>query len=202
MKNYLFFGDSVTEAGRDKSNPSDLGHGFVYFLSQEFREIKFINKGIGGQRVKDLINRLDIDVINLNPNVCFILIGVNDAWLPYRLNQGSSIHTFRNSLDVLIKTIIEKSDHTEIVLIKPYAIAIQKSNENMIIDLAAFRNDYDLIGKKYNLPVIDIKETIEKQLKVVPADTLFYDGIHPTKLGHQIIGKIIEDYIRGNLHDL
>lgn len=202
MKKYLFFGDSVTEAGRDKSKPYDLGHGFVYFLSQEFREIKFINKGIGGQRVKDLINRLDADVIDLNPDICFILIGANDAWLPYRLNQESSLKTFRNSFETLIKTIIKKLDHTEIVLIKPYAIDIQKSNQNVIIDLEVFRNDYKFIAKKYNLAILDIKESMEKQLESFSAETLFYDGIHPTKLGHEIIKDVITSFIRGNLNDI
>ena len=105
MKTYLFYGDSVTEAGRDKENIFDLGHGFVYFLDQTFKDINFMNKGIGGQRVKDLIIRLDADVIQMKPDVCFILIGVNDAWLPYRLNQKSSLQTFRGDLKHLIKEI-------------------------------------------------------------------------------------------------
>lgn len=202
MKKYLFFGDSVTEAGRDKTNSIDLGNGFVYFLSLEFSDIICINKGIGGQRVKDLINRLDTDVIDLNPDVCFILIGVNDAWLPYLLNQESSLDTFGHDFDKLIKMIKEKLKNVEIVLIKPYAIAIDKSKERVIKDLKIFRADYESIAKKYKLPILDMKKTMEMQMIDIPAEKLFYDGIHPTELGHQIISKMIKNYLQGHIYDL
>ncbi|MCD4827604.1 MAG: hypothetical protein K8Q99_07495 [Acholeplasmataceae bacterium] len=202
MKKFLFFGDSVTESGRDKTNACDLGHGYVYFLSQVFNDINFINKGIGGQRVKDLINRLDDDVIKFSPDVCFILIGVNDAWLPYMLNQASSLHTFKADFEELIKSIINKLEHVEIVLIKPYALPIDKSNDDVIKDLSVFRDDYETVAKKYSLPILDMKDTMEKSLALMPAESLFYDGIHPTKLGHQIISQMIENYIKGHLYDL
>lgn len=202
MKKYVFFGDSVTEANRNKQNTLDLGEGFVFMLDKEFENIEFFNRGIGGQKVNDLLNRVDEDVINLKPDVCFIWVGVNNAWLPYMLNQPSTLKTFFSDYDHLIKEIKKKSSHTEIVLIKPFAVTGEKSSIDMLKDLEVFRADCDRVAKAHHLKIIDIKDEINKQLVFMPAESIFYDGIHPSPLGHEIIKESITDFIRGNLNDI
>jgi len=59
----VFQGDSVTDTGRDRDDFFDLGSGYPAIVSgmigslfPEMR-IEFLNRGVGGDRVKDLKNR-------------------------------------------------------------------------------------------------------------------------------------------------
>ena len=59
----LFQGDSLTECNRDKSNPDDLGNGYVAvasrLIAQMFpdKDFTFINRGVGGDRTWNLLER-------------------------------------------------------------------------------------------------------------------------------------------------
>ena len=202
MKKIVFFGDSITEAYKDISNPLDLGKGYIDFLSKTFRNIKFYNRGIGGQKIKNLLNRVQQDVVNTHPDICFIWIGVNDAWLPHLLHQPSSLNSFLNDYKLLIEHIKSKLPHTKIVLIKPYAILSEKVTVSILNDLSIYRNDCDKIGLAYELEVIDIKSHIEKQLLTSESNELFYDGIHPTLLGYEQISNVLKNFIKGHKYDL
>jgi acyl-CoA thioesterase I len=202
MKKYVFFGDSVTEANRNKNDSLDLGEGFVYLLSKEFNNIEFFNRGISGHRVNDLLKRVNDDVISLKPDVCFIWIGVNDAWLPYLLNQSSTLKSYYSDYNKLINRIKRGSINTEIVLIKPFAIYSDISNEDVLRDLEVLRSDCQKLANHHGLKIIDIKDEINKQLVLMPAKSVFHDGIHPTQFGYKIITDVISRFIRGNLYDL
>lgn len=197
MKKYLFIGDSVTEAGRDINNPNDLGHGFVLYLSKMFPKDEFINRGISGQKVSDLLKRYQQDIINLEPDICFIWVGVNDAWLPYLLKEESTLNTFYQDYDTLINKILSESPLVEIVLIKAYAV-IKSGLELMIEDLKTIRIDVERLGLKYKINVLDIKSFFQKKMIEEPNKTLFYDGIHPTLMGYQSIAKYLSEYIKGS----
>jgi lysophospholipase L1-like esterase len=118
------------------------------------------------------------------------------------LNQPLTLKSFFKDYELLIKKIKEKTNHTEIVLIKPFAVTGQKSNIDMLKDLDIFRSDCDRLAKEYDLKLIDIKDEINKKLVFMPAESIFYDGIHPSLLGHEIIKTVITDFIRGNLNDI
>jgi len=197
MKKVVFFGDSVTEAHRNIKNHQDLGQGFVFLLQNIYQQVSFHNKGIGGQRIKDLLVRVDEDVISLEPDLCFIWIGVNDAWLPYLLGFESSFDTFKHDYDGLIKHIQNKCKKTKLILIKPYVLPIGHVSLEILQDVDRYRVYVDDIAKQFDLDVIDIKEEIEKQLVIMSGEHLFYDGIHPTPEGYQLITTVLDRYLKG-----
>lgn len=196
MNKFVFFGDSVTESDRNMMDDNDLGRGYVFNLSNLFSKALFFNRGISGQRVKDLIKRVEKDVISIQPDYCFIWIGVNDAWLPYLLNQVSSIDTFYNDYNDLVNLIKEKSKKTEIVLIKPFALTIGHVSVKIYEDVENFRNQTAEVATLHDLDCIDIKEAVEEKLRYMPANLLFHDGIHPTLEGYEVITKVIAKYIK------
>ena len=81
----LFQGDSITGAGRNRSKPLDLGTGYAMMVAGRFlakhpeANVRFLNRGISGDRIGDLKERWQKDCLNLKPNVVSILIGVNNA---------------------------------------------------------------------------------------------------------------------------
>lgn len=84
-KRIVFIGDSITEWGRFDDD-ENLGENYVRMIHDYLKvtypekKLEIINKGIGGNRIIDLAARWDKDVIELNPDVVSISIGVNDVW--------------------------------------------------------------------------------------------------------------------------
>ena len=82
----LFQGDSITDAGRDRNDIHNLGNGYpkyaAEFLKEKYSDIEFefIDLGISGDQTKDLVDRLQKDFIDINPDIVSILIGINDVW--------------------------------------------------------------------------------------------------------------------------
>ena len=83
----LFQGDSITDCGcRDTSNINPLGTGYVSIvrglLSNRHPDLNvtILNRGRGGDRTPDLLERWAEDTQTLKPTWLSILIGVNDVW--------------------------------------------------------------------------------------------------------------------------
>ena len=71
----LFQGDSITDADRARFYPDDLGRGYALMAAGWFgarapeRGVRFLNRGIGGDRAVDLLARWDDDCLALRPDL-------------------------------------------------------------------------------------------------------------------------------------
>jgi lysophospholipase L1-like esterase len=79
----LFIGDSITDCGR-RGDAAPLGSGYVRFFSELVmayypeRDIRYINTGIGGNRITNLKARWEEDALAYKPDWLSIKIGIND----------------------------------------------------------------------------------------------------------------------------
>ena len=113
---FVFFGDSITDAGRNRENDfwsNSYGWGYVrdvtsVILSDNPQENLVYNRGIGGERIVDLYARVKKDVWNLKPDVLTILEGVNDIWAEVGSQNGVELDRFEKFYDMLIKETIER----------------------------------------------------------------------------------------------
>ena len=85
-KRILFIGDSITDAGRDRAEATDLGKGYPLLIAGKLisqyptMEFECMNRGIGGDKIADLQVRWQEDCLALQPDYVSILIGINDTW--------------------------------------------------------------------------------------------------------------------------
>ena len=111
MKRILFVGDSITDTGRVYENPTDMGKGYPLLvkaaLGLDRPELDFFNRGINGNRIVDLYARIKKDIININPDVLSIYIGVNDVWHGIDWQNGVETDKFIKIYSMLIDEIKE-----------------------------------------------------------------------------------------------
>ena len=105
----LFQGDSITDCGRDRNNPDDLGNGYPLLVASLFnalypeKNVKFINRGISGNRVRNLKERWEEDCLALKPDYVSILIGINDCWRRYDNNDPTSSSDFERDYRYILR---------------------------------------------------------------------------------------------------
>src|SRR5690625_3796760 len=127
-KRFLFIGDSITEWGRFE-DPEDLGDNYVRLIHDYLtvtyptKRYEIVNKGIGGNRVTDLANRWEEHVIQQNPDVVSISIGINDVWRQIDQPQIEQVYPeqFKAVYDDLIRQVKENTKAT-IILMEPTVI--------------------------------------------------------------------------------
>lgn len=189
----LFQGDSITDCGRNRET-NDLGSGYPNFVASMFAalypdmNVKFINRGVSGDRVRDLQNRWNEDCIALKPDYISILVGVNDTWRKYDANDPTSAEAFKKTYHDILTQIKEKTK-AEIIIMEPYVL-------NSLPDRKQWREDLD--------PKIQVVRELAREFKAhyIPLDGIFAqaccgkepsfwseDGVHPNQTGHALIAK-------------
>lgn len=191
----LFQGDSITDAGRDRKSDTNMGTGYPYFISGEFRykypnKYEFCNKGISGNRIVDLYARIKSDIINLEPDVMSILIGVNDVWHEVDYKNGVDADKFYKIYSMLIEEVKAALPDIKIMILEPFALK-GTGNENAweyFSDEVKKRAEVaKRIADEYGLKFIPLQDGFDKLCETAPADYWLRDGVHPTSAGHNYI---------------
>ncbi len=82
----LFVGDSLTDCGRREPEYAPYGRGYVRMFRNLLLQrhpswrVRVINRGIGGDTIRDLERRWEADVLAERPDRLVVLIGINDVW--------------------------------------------------------------------------------------------------------------------------
>lgn len=108
MKTIMFQGDSITDGGRYKDQPTHLGAGYPCLVSSKLgraypEQYNFVNRAISGNKVTDLIGRWKRDCLNMKPDYLTILVGVNDVWHELVYHDGTDTGTFKKVYDILLE---------------------------------------------------------------------------------------------------
>lgn len=202
----LFQGDSITDAGRNCEDYHDLGAGYPKYAAKYLTELypdiefEFINLGICGNQTKDLVERLQTDFIDIQPDIVSILIGINDVWhysgqFPEIATKGNwlSNDIFEERYRTVLSAIKEKTN-AKIMMMEPFLIPVE--------DKQYFREDlYQKIEieRKLAREFADVYMPTDGILSsaFIGDDPLSYadDGVHPTEKGADYIGKLYAEYI-------
>jgi len=206
----VFVGDSITDCDRKKpegegtSAYNPLGTGFVNlmygYLHSQYPQLhlRIINQGISGNRSRDLCARYD-EILNLQPDWIFLMIGVNDVWRLFDCPEVDYLHVGvndfrRNVEDMIIGTGKTKS---KLIILSPFMMETNLSDQ-MRKKLAEYQAVLKELSAKYSLPFIDIQKAFDKVLSDITYHEMSRDRVHPNIVGHMIIMKTIMDYAEGN----
>jgi lysophospholipase L1-like esterase len=126
----VFIGDSITDCGRRNEPYAPYGHGYVHlvraFLVARYPElgIEVVNRGTGGNTVRDLANRWAQDVIAEEPDWLSVKIGINDVWrtVAGRTSEAVPLEEYARTYRRLLETTRERTS-ARLILMEPYVIA-------------------------------------------------------------------------------
>lgn len=190
----VFQGDSITDAGRLYEDTASLGYGYAMMIAAFYQSmypgecVQFVNRGISGDRVKDLQTRWKPDCVDLEPDVVTIMIGINDTWRRYDIGEPTSTDFFEEGYRKILNETCHSTD-ASIILMEPFVLPCPD-------DRLSWREDLD--------PKIQVVRRLAREFAtiLIPLDGIFaqatisrepefwaVDGVHPTLAGHALIAR-------------
>ena len=197
MKRILFQGDSITDAGRSRENDFARGTGYATLVAAKLGyenpgDYEFINRGISGNRVSDLLARIKIDLINLKPDVMSILIGVNDVWHEFSRQNGVDVELYEKLYNLLIEEVKAALPDIRIMILEPFVLkgtATEEHWEGFSEEVYKRAAAAKRVAWKNGLEFIPLQDKLDEACKLAPADYWLRDGVHPTAMGHELIAR-------------
>ncbi|WP_322107702.1 MULTISPECIES: SGNH/GDSL hydrolase family protein [Bacillaceae] len=191
---FVFVGDSITEEGRF-DDPEGVGYGYVRFIRDylltEFpnKNIEVINRGVGGNRIIDLVARFQRDVIALKPDYVSIFIGINDVWRQLDEPELDQVYPekFEEIYHQLIRMVQERTE-ANIILIEPTIYQEDMTSLGNEL-LKPYVNIVRDLARTYGVTLIPTNREFLKVISNEKHPTLTVDGVHMTSTGDMLIAK-------------
>lgn len=192
----LFQGDSVTDCQRIYEDPKNLGNGYVVYTVDAIKkaypdmDIEFLNRGISGNRTENLLARVDKDLIDLQPDIVTILIGINDTWHKYMIDLETTVEYFRSNYETVLKRI-KSETNAKIVIMEPFLL-YNMDKDNMRPDLNEKIDVVRQLAMQYADAFIPLDGLfVEANVNGVPNVDLSPDGVHPDTAGKKLIADAL-----------
>ncbi|MDR2202034.1 MAG: SGNH/GDSL hydrolase family protein [Clostridiales bacterium] len=188
----LFNGDSITDCGRDKNDFHSVS-GYNKIVAAALaafcpeKQIEVFNRGVNGDRTRELLARIKNEVAEVKPTVISLLIGVNNVWRGFGENSETPAAAFQKEYRAVLDICKKAADR--IVIIEPFIIP----------------STPDAVGVR---PQLDIASTViralaaEYKTEFIPADGIFAelavkngaalyspDGVHLTDAGNVVLAR-------------
>ncbi len=195
----LFQGDSITDAGRNRLSVHSLA-GYARKTAEKLEKrapgkYDFFNRGISGNRTKNLLARYKRHFVRMRPDVVTVLIGINDVWRKYDRNDPTSPEQYAANLITLF-TGIKKDTGAKIIVLSPY-LTHGKDGK-----WAVMRKDVDIfikvcreVAEKYADLFIETDTPMNAADATYPHEEVSPDGVHPAERGQEVLSDLLADAI-------
>ena len=193
----LFTGDSITDCGR-RGDGFPLGNGYVRMTADLLlarypeHRLEFINTGIGGNNIRDLVDRWTDDVIRHQPDWLSIMIGINDCngWVIQQPGRNVSPEEYADCYEKILSRIKAETG-AKIVLINPFLMSIDNGSEGyrhrLLAALPEFQRAVRELAARHETLYVDFHAMFQRLLVHWPTDRFGLEAIHPNATGHLIM---------------
>lgn len=190
----VMIGDSITDCGRRDVN-APYGNGYVSLVRAMIlarypeRHLSFVNRGIGGNTVRDLAARWQADVIHQRPDWLSCKIGINDVWRSYDSDgQGAvPLDEYRTTLKRLLTEAHEMTG-CRLIVMEPYIIDTARKN-SMRPRMDEYGQAAREVAKELGAVNVRTQEAFDRVLQSTASEDWANDKIHPNLEGHAVIAE-------------
>ena len=196
----LFQGDSITDASRNRmvvepNVPRALGSGYAFVAASTAladkpnRGLRFLNRGISGNKVPDLAARWDADTLELKPDVLSVLIGVNDYWHHLLNNYPGTVKDYEDAYVALLERTRQALPTVRLIVLEPFVLRTGAVDARWFPEFDQRRAAAHRVARHIRATWLPLQEMFDKLLKRAPAPYWAADGVHPTPAGHAMIAR-------------
>jgi acyl-CoA thioesterase I len=191
----LFQGDSVTDAGRVRAMPDDLGVGYpllvgsLYSAALPDRGVRFLNRGVAGDRVVNLLERWEDDCLALRPDVLSILIGVNETWRAFDAGEPTPAQVFERQYRDLLERTRAALPETRIALMEPFTLPVSPEIKAWRVDLDPKIQAVRRLARDFGCALVPLDDLFAEAAERREPAFWALDGVHPTPAGHGLIAR-------------
>ena len=192
----IFTGDSITDANRRESPCQPLGQGYAMIsaalLSAKFpqRNLKFFNRGIGGDTIRHLDSRWQSDVLSLKPDWLSVLVGINDVWraVSGRKDEAVPLDEYYETYRRLLHRTQDLYG-TKFILWEPFFIHPEKTHTVRLI-LKDYIDAVHQLADEFSAKLIPTQDVFDHLLTKKPMDYWTEDSVHPNLAGHGAMARL------------
>ncbi len=190
----LFIGDSVTDVGRDRTDPASLGGGYpllVAALAGARRPdlgLTFLNRGVSGDTSAMMRARWEQDAITLAPTVVSVLIGVNDTWRRYDAGVRTSTEAYEEHYRAVLDATRDRLG-ARLVLIEPFLAPVTADQHRWREDLDPRIGVVRRLAAEHGAVLVPADGIVAAAAVRTGPQTWCADGVHPTAAGHGLLAE-------------
>ncbi|MDT3405077.1 SGNH/GDSL hydrolase family protein [Mucilaginibacter terrae] len=197
----LFQGDSITDAGRNRTTTSPntagmFGNGYAnlaaadLLLNNPGKNLQIWDRGISGNKVYQLAERWDADCLQIKPNVLSIMIGVNDFWHTLTNGYTGTIETYHTDYKKLLDSTKQALPDVKLIIGEPFAVlGVKAVTDKWYPKFNEYRAVAKEIANEYDAMFIPYQSVFDEALKSAPGSYWTADGVHPTVAGAALMAK-------------
>lgn len=201
-KRVLFIGDSVTDgnwggSGRSLTDLNHIyGHGYMFLCASEYqakypeKDYAFFNRGVSGNTISDLKNRWQKDVLDLQPDILSILVGINDVNHAKELGALEvDTKSFEADYRQVIELALQQNPHLKLIIGEPFSAKVGERAKNWDFWNNNCRKLAEITKKlalEYGATYLPYQEMFDKLSNKGNSSAAYWmwDGVHPTAAGH------------------
>ena len=190
----LFQGDSITDAGRYRDDPAHMGYGYAMQAASWFHawypeiDVRFLNRGISGNRVVDLVARWQEDCLELRPSWISLLIGINETWRRYDSDDPTSTQDHAEAYRGLLERTIARLN-ARLILCEPFVLPVPADREDWRADLDPKIAVVRRLAREYNALYVPFDGVFAQAATRREPAFWAADGVHPTDAGHALMAQ-------------
>lgn len=187
----LFIGDSITDSER-QAEPEEIGDGYVRFVRDHFicqspaNAPVIVNKGIGGNRVTDLAERWEKDVLKEQPTVLSISIGINDVWR--QLDSQGIDQILPGKFETVYRALLDQSSGIRLILMEPTIIEEDPQSKGNQM-LKPYVDIVRKLAEEYGAVLVPVHQAFIGYLREGSEYKLTTDGVHMTSIGNMLMAR-------------
>jgi lysophospholipase L1-like esterase len=181
-----FLGDSITAAGW--ANPKGYVRLVIAGLKANDIDTQPIPAGISGHKSNQMLERLQRDVLDKNPDWMTLSCGVNDVW---HGAKGIPLDQYKTNITAIVDRCQAKG--VKVMILTATVIGEDLQNDNNK-KLAAYNDFLRTLARKKNCPLADLNKVFQQALKNSPpkdGHILTVDGVHMNSDGNRLMAQVI-----------
>lgn len=188
----VFQGDSITEAGRRPGDGTSLGSGYVRLVADELGAahpgLRFVNRGVGGDRAADLRSRWQRDTTAHEPALVSVMVGVNDTWRRYDSGDPTSLAAYERDYRAVLEE--SRAAGARLLLIEPFLVPVDEGQWTWREDLDGRIHVVRRLAAEFGAGLLCADGLLNQAAaRHGGADRIAGDGVHLTPLGHSLLAE-------------